>query len=495
VIKVLALLCTLAAGLAVDHGVPDPSRDAPHELQRPKHDRARPVNIVFMLADDQSWDGTSVSMHPELRDSRSRIVQTPNLERLAAEGVRFSAAYAPSPVCSPTRASLVTGLSPATLGWTKAAPVLSAADNPPLLPPSSRRNLLDEEVSIAEVLGAAGYATAHFGKWHLGGGGPEHHGFETSDGNLGNEAAAKFKDPNPVDIFGMAERAGAFMERARDEGRPFFVQLSWHALHAPENALEATKAKYAAAIGRQSRQSDRAALTEDLDTGVGRVLASLERLGLADNTYVIYMSDNGGSDGGRGPLSGGKGSLGEGGLRVPFIVRGPGIEPGSWCDVPIVGFDLFPTYLEWAGVDDGPEALEGTSIASLLTGGPRGGDGSDAALDGREMVFHFPHYQNDASPQSAIYLDGYKLVLFHETGQASLFHISEDPGEATDLSATQPGRAADMERRLLASLAQSNAGMPTANPDYDPSNRTRSEERGRRGGFEDTGRGRRRSDR
>jgi arylsulfatase A len=427
---------------------------------------ARP-NIVFMLSDDQSWDGTSVPMHPDVPASRSSVIQTPNLERLSQEGMRFSAAYAPSPVCSPTRASLVTGRSPAALRWTKAARSLTAASNPRLIPPRSARDLPDEETTVAELLLESGYATAHFGKWHIGGGGPERHGFQVGDGDLGNEAAARFTDPNPVDIFGMAERAEQFMEQAQRDGRPFFIQLSWHALHAPENALSATREKYARTSRAGGRQADRAAISEDLDTGVGRVLAALDRLGLSENTYVIYMSDNGGGGGGRGPLSGGKGSLGEGGLRVPFIVRGPGVASGSWCHVPIVGYDLFPTYLEWAGVKEMPDRLEGGSIASLLRG-----DGGRVHRPAEELVFHFPHYQSGDGPHSAIRLGTSKLIKFHETGRVALYDLAVDIAERHDLHGDMRDRAADLERRLDAHLARIGAAMPVVNDLYDPDRET-----------------------
>ena len=182
------------------------------------------------------------------------------------------------------------------------------------------------------------------------------HGYDAGDGDTGNEHASRFTDPNPVDIFGMAERAEAFMARCHREGRPFFVQLSWNALHAPENALRSTLARYRDRLGRaDDKRVARAALTEDLDTGVGRVLAAIDRLGLGDTTYVVYTSDNGsgggGGKGGRpGGLSGGKGSVWEGGIRVPFILRGPDVAADSWCHEPIVGYDLFPTFCEWAGV-------------------------------------------------------------------------------------------------------------------------------------------------
>ena len=216
-------------------------------------------NIVFMLADDQGWSGTSVSMHPDIPAAKSQIFHTPNLEAFAAQGMRFSAGYAPAPVCSPTRISLQTGKSPAQLHWTKAAP---PEEGHKLIEPQLIKSISTGELTIGEMLRRAGYATAHYGKWHIRGGGPEQHGYDESDGDTGNEQAFMFTDPNPVDIFGMAERATAFMEKNAKAGKPFYIQLSWNALHAAENARKATLAKYERLLpGSNSKQITTAAIT------------------------------------------------------------------------------------------------------------------------------------------------------------------------------------------------------------------------------------------
>ena len=175
-------------------------------------EKAERPNIVFMLADDQGWNGLSVAMHPNVPGSKGDYFHTPNLEKLAAQGMRFSAAYAPASVCSPTRASLLTGKSPAKLHWTKAAP---PEEGHKLSEPRLIKSISTSETTFAEMLQKAGYATAHYGKWHISGGGPGQHGYDEHDGDTGNENAFKFKDPNPVDIFGMADRAATFMERNR----------------------------------------------------------------------------------------------------------------------------------------------------------------------------------------------------------------------------------------------------------------------------------------
>ena len=267
----------------------------------------------------------------------------------------------------------------------------------------------------------------------MNGGGPGEHGYDDDDGNNGNEYAYRFTDPNPVDIFGIARRTAEFMEKSKRAGKPFFVQMSWHALHAQDNALEKTKAKYAANAGlRRGKGVGVAAITEDLDTGVGMVMDAVDRLGLSDNTYIIYMSDNGGGGGKRDTLNGGKGSAREGGIRSPLIVRGPGVERNSWCHTRVVGYDFFPTFCEWAKVPTRslPKNLEGGSIAALLAN-----DGRGAVERPRdELVFHFPHYQSPDGPHSALILGDLKLMKFYEDDRLALFDLSRDIQERNDLS-------------------------------------------------------------
>jgi arylsulfatase A len=427
------------------------------------HAADRP-NIIFMLADDQGWSGTSVAMHPDVKASKGEIYHTPNLEKLASQGMRFSAAYAPAPVCSPTRISLQTGKSPAALHWTKAAP---PEEGHKLLEPRLIKSIARDETTIGELLRQAGYATAHYGKWHIAGGGPESHGYDESDGDTGNEQAFKFEDPNPVDIFGMAERAEKFMAKSAKAGNPFYIQLSWNALHAYGNALKATKAKYAKLLGdKESKEFSVAPITEDLDTGVGRIMASVEKLGLADNTYVIYTSDNGSGGGKRnGGLNGGKGDVREGGIRVPLIVRGPGVKPNSWCHTRVVGYDFLPTFAEWAGVSakNLPAKIEGGSIAALLEHNVQG----TVVRPRDELVFHFPHYQGD-SPHSAILLGDLKLLKFYEDDHVELYNLAKDLSERTNLADRMPSEATKLRKLLESYLAAVDAQLPTPNPKYDP---------------------------
>ncbi len=427
---------------------------------------AEKPNIIFMLSDDQGWNGLSVPMHPDVAGSKGEIFQTPNIEKLAYQGMRFSSAYAPAPVCSPTRISIQTGKSPAQLHWTKAAPAVPGRK---LTEPRLIKDLSRDERTIAELLQRAGYATAHYGKWHIAGGGPGAHGYDEHDGDTGNENAFKFTDPNPVDIFGMADRAAKFMEKSQKANKPFYIQLSWNALHAPELANKATQAKYEKyASQNNSKQVATAAITEDLDSGVGKVLEAIDRLGLSDNTFVIYMSDNGSGGGGkRGGLSGGKGSVWEGGIRVPLIVRGPGVAANSWCDVPVVGYDFLPTFCAMAGVSDQelPQAIEGGNIVGLLQNKGLG----TVKRAREELVFHFPHYQSDDGPHSSIRLGNLKLIHFYEDDRVSLFDLSKDIGERNDLTKRMPREALMLKERLSNYLTAVHAQMPSKNQEFDPS--------------------------
>lgn len=422
---------------------------------------AQKPNILFLLSDDQLWSGLSVAMHPDYANSKSQVINTPHIARLAAQGMRFSRAYAPAPVCSPTRISLQTGKSPAQLNWTKAAPVITARDGLKLLPPSIDKNIQRSEVTVAELLRQQGYATAHYGKWHISGGGPAAHGYDESDGDTGNADAVPHAAPNPVDIFGMGQRAMDFMGRSRAAHKPFFIQMSYHALHHPENADPKLVQKYQRLLSNNdTKKAGRAALAEDLDRGVGLLMKRLDELGISDNTYVIYMSDNG--SGGSKVLTGGKGNLWEGGVRVPLIVRGPNIAANSFNHQAVVGYDLLPTFYALAGGDQPlPVGVEGGSITHLLAGG------SQPVLRAHsELVFHFPHYQS-STPHSVIYQGDYKLMHFYEDNSVKLFDLGRDIGESRDLSKQLPDLSNGLLAKLNARLASLNAGMPEINPAYD----------------------------
>lgn len=423
----------------------------------------RQPNILFLLSDDQAWNGLSCAMHPDMPGSKNQYVQTPNIAKLASQGMRFSAAYSPASVCAPTRISLQTGKSPARCQWTKAAPSMTAEDGFRLIPPQNRRSIELEEVTIGELLQSAGYSTAHYGKWHIGGGGPESHGYDESDGNTGNRDAEPHVEPNPVDIFGMGKRAESFMEKNTKAGKPFFIQMSYHALHYPENATKSLVQKYRELIPRgNEKEIGRAAIAEDLDRGVGELLEKIDQLEIGDNTYVIYMSDNGSST--KNLLRGGKGGVWEGGIRVPLIIRGPGIAADSWCHERVVGYDFFPTWCKMAGVKQAlPSGIEGGLIDHLLAGKT-----DQVKRPREELVFHFPHYQGDA-PHTAMFLGNYKLLRFYEDNSLRLYNTS-DIAESKNLADQKPDVAKTMMEKMDGYLQLVNAQMPVPNSNYDPEN-------------------------
>jgi arylsulfatase A len=448
-------------------------------------ENANKPNIIFILADDQGWNGTSVQMHPDLPNSKSDFYRTPNIEKLARDGMRFSHAYSPGPMCSPTRASLQTGKSPAQLHMTNVGGRRPASPSQKLILPPHSSTLPTEEVTIGETLQEAGYATAWFGKWHLGGDGPGAHGYDESDGPTGN-ADGNTDDPkNPKDVFGITDRGIAFMEKNVKAGKPFYLQLWHYAVHGPVQTREETEQTYAARSPGQTHQSTTfAGMTEDLDTGVGIILDKVKDLAIDDNTYIIYMSDHGAGRNlsSNAPLNRGKGTLWEGGLRVPLIVRGPGVKAGVFCNVPTVGWDMFPTFCDLAVVEQPlPKGLEGVSLQPLFETGQ-----GEVGRPGNQIAFHFPHY-GAGPPQSTITFAGFKLIKLYETNELHLFDLNNDIGEQTDLSKDKPDKTALLQRRLHEYLASVNAGLPSLNPDFDP---TAVAQAGGPGGRRGPGRGR-----
>jgi arylsulfatase A-like enzyme len=390
--------------------------------------------------------------------------------------MRFSNAYAPSPNCSPTRSSLLTGMSPARLQMTdivgrNAGPLYEGNR---LIPPRHINDLPSELSTIPELLKQFDdrYVTGHFGKWHLDGGGPGQHGFDVHRDDPSHRS--EYLRPGDSDfqlIFGITDEAVAFLEQRADDESPFYLQVSHNAVHLPADARKETVARYASRPpGDRHTDVMYAAMTEDLDTGVGLLLDRLDELGLGDNTYVIYFSDNGAylqDKINNLPLTDGKASVWEGGIRVPLIFRGPGIPAGSIDRTPAIGWDLLPTILDLAGYEGAlPENLDGGSLRGLLE--HQEGAAVERSRDG--LVFHFPHYNHDrqATPQSAIRVGDYKLIHFYETGESKLYNLVEDIGEQYDLSDRMQEKAADLKRRLDSYLADVEAGLPVANARFDP---------------------------
>ncbi len=442
-------------------------------------------NIVFFLVDDLGWT--------DLGCFGSPFYETPSCDRLAREGMRFTSGYAACPVCSPTRASLMTGKYPARLATTDyfgAAQPDKWKRPTKLLPASYLEQLPLEETTLAESLKAAGYATFFAGKWHLGPEGfwPENQGFDVNKGGCdrgGPYGGKKYFSPygNPRLEDGpegehlpdrLARETAKFIEAHR-EG-PFLAYLSFYSVHTPLMARPDLVAKYKekkarlgleAKWGREREREVRlvqehavyAGMVEAMDQAVGTVLDALDRLGLATNTAVFFMSDNGGLSTSEGhptsnlPLRAGKGWLYEGGIREPMIVRWPGVvKPGSACAQYVSSVDFLPTILDLAGRKPaGP--VDGMSFLPLLKGGP---------LDRGAIYWHYPHYGNQGgAPGGAVRLGDWKLIEWYEDGALELFNLADDIGEQRNLAAANPAKVRELHELLKAWRAETKARMPT----------------------------------
>lgn len=390
-------------------------------------------NIVFFLADDQGWNHHSVPMFESPSSANSEYFQTPNIERIAQEGMRFSNAYSAAPMCNPSRRSLHVGKSMAQVMFSGATEEEQAA-----------------AFTIGEMMQSAGYRTAHFGKWSPGPAVSGLNFYDASDGGLSNGDGNLNEPGDPKQVFGITERANRFIEQSVAEGQPFYMQLSHFAPHTQTHALVETMQKWQGMGQSDNPNPALSAMTEDLDAGVGAILDKLDELGVSENTYVIYSSDHGQAPGTSGnmPLTSGKGTLWEGGIRVPFIVKGPGIDAGTISHERTVSLDLFPTFAEIAGVSDSlPADIEGGSLIPLLHGS---GD-TRIQRPREELVFHFPtgSGQADFRPMSAIYLDDYKLVKLYDTNEKKLFNISDDISELHDLTFRMPELSEQMDGLLI----------------------------------------------
>lgn len=426
-------------------------------------------NFVVILGEGHGWSSTSVRMDDAEPASKSAVARTPNLEKLAQSGMRFADYYAPSPRCTPSRAALLTGKSPAQLHMTfigEGKKESGTSENSRLLPPEASMELARSESTIAGLLKQAGYATAHFGKWHLGRVSPSQHGFDESDGPTNNGGPDNVANPHPKQLYQMTGRGIDFMARQVKAGKPFYLQMSHYASRqggdASPEALAAVKA-WGAKLNE--RETAEAAADWDLDLALGKVLAKIDDLGISNTTYVIFTTDHG-TPGKNPPLAGGKGTVSEGGLRVPLIIRGPGVKAGACSHVRVIGEDLFPTLAALATVTTTlPHGIEGGSFAGVLTHDGKG----TVPRPREEFVVHFPHYDKDAAgPASAILLGNLKLIRAYETGALKLYDIAKDPGERHDLSNEMPDQVKELDRRLTDYLSAVKAQMPAPNPDYDP---------------------------
>ena len=450
-------------------------------------------NFVFILADDLGWS--------DLGCYGSSFYETPALDALAADSLRFTNAYAACQVCSPTRASILSGKYPARLHTTD---YFGGRRKGLLVPAQYDQRLALEEVTIAEALKEAGYHTASMGKWHLGGPGhwPEHQGFDVNvAGHTMGMPATYFwpyrrKKPRPFDVPGLeggqegeqltdrlTDEALKFIEAKRDE--PFFLYLPYYAVHTPLEGKKELVEKYRRKAKSLPERSPRfipegrrrarqvqdhavyAAMVETLDTNVGRILDKLESLELTDRTVVVFFSDNGGLSTSEGsptsnlPLRAGKGWMYEGGIREPLIVRWPGVtKAGTTCDTPVISTDFYPTLLDMAGLPARPEQhVDGVSIAPLLRG--------ETKLERDTLYWHYPHYGNQGgSPSGAIREGNLKLIERFESHDVELYDLEQDIGEQRNLVASRPEDVSRLRTKLHAWQRSVGAHFPHPNAEY-----------------------------
>ncbi len=441
-----------------------------------RHPGQPPPNFLFILVDDMGWR--------DLGCYGSTFYETPNIDRFAKQAMRFTNAYAACPVCSPTRASILTGKYPARLHLTDWIPGRKQWPSARLLTPAFRQELPLNEVTLAQALKPLGYTSASIGKWHLGGPAfyPDKHGFDLNVAGTDKGQPQSYFGPFDLpNLKGgskddyltdrLTVEAEKFLEVNRD--RPFFLYLPEFAVHLPLQAKAGAIEHYASKARADNPQHHPvyAAMVASLDENVGRILKKLDELGLAERTIVFFMSDNGGlmyenrtSDAvtSNAPLRAGKGHLYEGGIREPMMIRWPGVtKPGSTCDAAVISTDFFPTILEMAGAKaDSKPAADGLSLTPLLRGG---------AIQRDAIYWHYPHYGNQGSaPSGAVRSGNHKLIEFYEDGRLELYNLAEDLRESHNLAQSNPKLASELHGKLKQWRAAVGASMPIPNPHYDP---------------------------
>lgn len=447
-----------------------------------------PPNFVFILVDDLGWADVQC-LNPEC------FYDTPNIDKLAEEGILFTQGYAAHSVCSPSRAAIMTGKHPNRLDITDYIP----GDDPknrPLLGPQDRSNLALEEVSLAEALKVKGYKTCFIGKWHLGLDGfqPEDQGFDINIGGYERPPGGYYspynvpKLPNgPVGEYlpdRLTNECINFILDQKNKKEPFLAYLSFYTVHTPIQAskryVEYYKKKYEQ-MGIQEvqyrkegngltrlTQSDTAyaSMVTAMDENVGRLMDVLKGNGMLENTWVIFTSDNGGlstkkqkgTPTSNEPLRAGKGWCYEGGIRVPVIILGPGVKnPGRTVIDPVIGMDFFPTIMELAGIEN--VAKDGISLIPIVKG--------NGKLERDGLLWHYPHYHgSEWTPGSSLRKGDWKIVVHYENNQYELYNLAKDPYEKADISTTYPDKLNELKELLDEKLKKTDGKLPIKNPYY-----------------------------
>jgi arylsulfatase A-like enzyme len=429
-------------------------------------------NFIVVLVDDFGWSSMSQSMDMSQSDAKSDYYLTPNIDNLVSRGMRFSNGYASSPVCSPTRYSIQFGKNPARLRRTRGL---------------GKNEVDHNQMGIPQVLKNidASYTTAHIGKWHIDAE-PSRYGYDVHDGKTGNKTAGfnsgkrskalqwnGYAEEDPKRINSITARAIDFIQESVTKKQPFFLQLSHYAVHSNIVYSESSFSEVGKrAKGQLHSNQAYAAMIHDLDLSIGHLLSAYDALDLKTNTYVIFVSDNGGmpvlpqqqnlgkpyNPGLNAPLLRGKWDLMEGGIRIPFAIFGPNIEPASQSETPVVTHDIMPTLADLAGsIEQLPKNIDGGSLVSVLR---QTKDTVNRDFDG--LVFHYPHYNRVGinEPHSAIRFGDYKLVDFPVSGRKLLFNIKKDVGEKNDLSSSRPDLVDLLNNKMKSYLLSVNAERP-----------------------------------
>ena len=423
-------------------------------------------NILFVLIDDMGWADMTCYGHA--------FHETPRLDQLASQGIRFADFYA-TPVCSSTRGTIETGQNSARTGITDFLPGHWKPFAQLVVPPMPDH--LDHAlITPGEALGEADYVTGYFGKWHLGRGdrnAPARHGYKITAGQLGQPfdrwRGTSGEGPKRMNL--ITDQAIWFLEQHAGKGKPFFLHVSHHAVHIPIQATTVDKYVKKPKPETGVNHPVYAAMIEDLDTQIGRLLDALDEQGLRSSTVVMVASDNGGlrevyTGNGQvvstnSPLRSEKGTIYEGGIRVPCIVRWPGVTPqGTVCREPAATWDFLPTFCAIAGVAPPNQPLDGVDLTPLLHDPAR-------SLARECLYFHYPHYHH-SRPASAIRMGNFKLIEWFEDESVELYDLAADISESNDLASVMPDKAKRLRDNLAAWRRRIGARTPTANPDHDP---------------------------
>jgi arylsulfatase A-like enzyme len=424
-------------------------------------------NFIIILTDDLGWT--------DLACFGSKFYETPNIDKLAAQGMRFTQSYSACTVCSPTRAALLTGQYPARLhitDWIAG----HVRPNAKLKVPDWTMKLAPEIPNLAQKLKDAGYATASIGKWHLGPAEcwPDKQGFDLNVGGFNAGQPPNYFSPYKIPTLKDGPNGEFLSDRLTDEAlkfietnkeKPFFIYFPHYAVHTPLMAKPTVIEKYK---GKEKTTAQTnavyAGLIESVDDSVGRLLAKLDEWKLSENTVVIFTSDNGGLRPitSNVPLRAGKGSAYEGGVRVPLIVKWAGqIKPGTVCETPVISNDWLPTLLALAGVARPKGPIDGVNLEPLLK--------QSGTLTRNTLYWHYPHYHpGGATPYSAIREGDWRLVEFFEDNHLELYNLKDDISETKDLAKEQPEKAAALLKKLQDWRMEVGAQLPTENPNFDP---------------------------